>query len=121
MSNIAKIISIIILLSFNSSLYSQNVNYKGKVVDYETLEPLTGVHVKCANNNTTTNLNGDFTITVGKDEYDGTATLSSRNLELKEGVSVRVKNKGYKSYLIVNGEAITYDEIDCGTYDNSAE
>ena len=60
-------------------------------------------------------------ITVGKDATDGTATLSSRNLELKEGVSVRVKNRGYKSYLIVNGEAITYDEIDCGTYDNSTE
>ena len=60
-------------------------------------------------------------ITVGKDEYDGTATLSSRNLELKEGVSVRVKNYGYKSYVNINGKPVTYDEIDCGTYDNSAE
>jgi hypothetical protein len=59
------------------------------------------------------------TIGVGKDE-NGVATLSSRSLELKEGVSVRVKSKGYKSYLILDGELITYDEIDCGTYDNSA-
>lgn len=59
------------------------------------------------------------TIDVGKDA-NGEATLSSRSLELKEGVSVRVKNKGYKSYLVLNGEIITYDEIDCGTYDNSA-
>lgn len=60
------------------------------------------------------------TIEVGKDK-DGKAVLSSRNLLLKEGISVRVKNKGYKSYVLVNGEYITYDEIDCGTYDNSAE
>lgn len=59
------------------------------------------------------------TIGVGKDD-NGVATLSSRSLELKEGVSVRVKSKGYKSYLILDGELITYDEIDCGTYDNSA-
>ena len=59
------------------------------------------------------------TIGVGKDD-NGVATLSSRSLELKDGVSVRVKSKGYKSYLILNGELITYDEIDCGTYDNSA-
>lgn len=68
MNNITKIILTIILLSFNYSLFAQVVCFKGKVVDSETLEPLTGVHVKCANNNTTTNLNGDFTITVGKDD-----------------------------------------------------
>lgn len=51
---------------------------------------------------------------------DGTARISPRMLELKEGMSVRVKNKGYKSYVVLNGEYITYDEIDCGTYDNSA-
>ena len=60
------------------------------------------------------------TIEVGKDK-DGEATLSSRNLVLKEGISVRVKNKDYKSYVLINGNYITYDEIDCGTYDNSAE
>lgn len=59
------------------------------------------------------------TIDVGKDE-NGIAALSSRSLELKEGMSVRVKNKGYKSYVVLNGEYVTYDEIDCGTYDNSA-
>lgn len=59
------------------------------------------------------------TIDVGKDE-NGVAALSSRSLELKEGMSVRVKNKGYKSYVVLNGEYVTYDEIDCGTYDNSA-
>lgn len=59
------------------------------------------------------------TIEIGKDK-DGVATLSSRNLVLKEGISVRVKNRGYKSYLVLNGKLITYDEIDCGTYDNSA-
>ena len=59
------------------------------------------------------------TIDVGKDS-NGEAMLSSRSLELKEGISVRVKNRGYKSYLVSNGDIITYDEIDCGTYDNSA-
>lgn len=59
------------------------------------------------------------TIDVGKDE-NGIAALSSRSLELKEGMSVRVKNRGYKSYVVLNGEYVTYDEIDCGTYDNSA-
>lgn len=58
-------------------------------------------------------------IDIGKDN-NGVATLSSRSLELKEGMSVRVKNKGYKSYVVLNGEYVTYDEIDCGTYDNSA-
>lgn len=58
-------------------------------------------------------------IDVGRDA-NGEVTLSSRSLELKDGVSVRVKNKGYKSYLVLDGEIITYDEVDCGTYDNSA-
>ena len=35
----------------------------------------------------------------------------------KEGISVRVKNKGYKSYLLVDGEIITYDEVNGGTYE----
>ena len=35
----------------------------------------------------------------------------------EEGVSVRVKNRGYKSYLLLNNEVITYDEVDCGFYD----
>ena len=68
MNNITKIISTIILLSFNYSLFAQVVNVKGKVVDSETLEPLTGVHVKCNNSNTTTNLNGEFTIKADKDD-----------------------------------------------------
>lgn len=68
MNNITKIISTIILLSFNYSLFAQVVNFKGTVVDSETLEPLTGVHVKCNNSNTTTNLNGEFTIKADKDD-----------------------------------------------------
>ena len=55
-------------MSFNYSLFAQVVNVKGKVVDSETLEPLTGVHVKCNNSNTTTNLNGEFTIKADKDD-----------------------------------------------------
>lgn len=59
-------------------------------------------------------------ISVNKDLSDGSISLSSHNLELEEGVSLRVKNRGYKSYLVINGEPVTYDEVNCGTYDNSA-
>lgn len=35
----------------------------------------------------------------------------------KEGISVRVKNRGYKSYVLVEGEMLTYDEVNGGTYE----
>lgn len=56
-------------------------------------------------------------ISVGVNDASGNATLSNRVIALKEGVSVRVRNKGYKSYLLVNNEVTTYDEVDCGFYD----
>lgn len=56
-------------------------------------------------------------ILVGVNDASGNATLSDRTITLKEGVSVRVKNRGYKSYLLLNNEVITYDEVDCGFYD----
>ena len=56
-------------------------------------------------------------ILVGINDTSGNATLSQRVIELKEGVSVRVKNEGYKSYLLVNNEITTYDQVDCGFYD----
>lgn len=55
-------------------------------------------------------------VTVGPDDADGNTTLSSIITELKEGISVRVKNRGYKSYFLMNNNIITYDEVDCGTY-----
>lgn len=70
MNNIAKVILTIIFLAFNICLFAQSFQIKGKVVDNETMEPLIGVHVKCIDKNTTTDINGDFTMTVyGYDEY----------------------------------------------------
>lgn len=51
-------------------------------------------------------------VTVGNNN-----SLSSNIKELPVGVSVRVKSKGYKSYLLVDGAIVTYDEVDCGLYD----
>ena len=68
MNNIAKITSAIILLLFNFGAFAQNLQIKGKVVDNETMEPLIGVHVESARNNTTTGLNGDFAIAVDNDD-----------------------------------------------------
>lgn len=51
-------------------------------------------------------------VTVGNNN-----SLSSNIKELPVGVSVRVKNRGYKSYLLVDGAIVTYDEVDCGLYD----
>ena len=68
MNNMTKIISTILLLSFNLGLFAQNLQIKGKVVDNETMEPLIGVHVKCVDNYATTDIDGDFTITVNRDD-----------------------------------------------------
>ena len=56
MNNMTKIISTILLLSFNLGLFAQNLQIKGKVVDNETVEPLIGVHVKCVDNYATTDI-----------------------------------------------------------------
>jgi hypothetical protein len=52
----------------------------------------------------------DVTVGVGDD-------LSHRVITLKEGMGVRIKNRNYKSYLLVNNEVVTYDEVNCGTYE----
>lgn len=56
-------------------------------------------------------------VLVGTEDTNGNLTLSERIISLKEGIGVRVKNRGYKTYLLLNGEVITYDEVNCGTYD----
>lgn len=55
-------------------------------------------------------------VTVGVDK-DGEPSLSHHTITLKEGIGVRVKARGYKSYVLINNEPITYDEVDCGMYD----
>jgi hypothetical protein len=55
---------------------------------------------------------------VGKSTDDGEITLNSRVIIVKEGISIRVKNKGYMAYLLLNNEVITYDEVNGGIYDN---
>jgi hypothetical protein len=52
----------------------------------------------------------DVTVGVGD-------VLSHRVITLKEGMGVRIKNRNYKSYLLVNNEVVTYDEVNCGTYE----
>lgn len=42
--------------------------------------------------------------------------LGSRIITFNEGISVRVKSEGYKSYTLYNGNIVTYDEVDCGLY-----
>lgn len=59
-------------------------------------------------------------ITVGADDEQGSATLDSTIKTLAEGVSVRVRERDYKSYFLMEGKYMTYDEVNCGTYDNSA-
>lgn len=68
MNYIAKFILTITLLSLSFSLAAQDLKVKGRVVDYETMEPLPSVHVRSMSNNATTDLNGEFTITVNSDD-----------------------------------------------------
>lgn len=49
------------------------------------------------------------------DDLGYSTTTKTKTFE--EGISVRVRNRDYKSYIIVNGEMTTYDEVDCGTYE----
>lgn len=42
--------------------------------------------------------------------------LGSHIITFNEGMSVRVKTEGYKSYTLYEGKLVTYDEVDCGTY-----
>lgn len=84
MNNMTKIISTILLLSFNLGLFAQNLQIKGKVVDNETMEPLIGVHVKCVDNYATTDIDGDFTITVDRDdEYIHFSYIGYKNDSIK--------------------------------------
>ena len=53
-------------------------------------------------------------ITVGPENV-----LDGRIIELKEGISVRVKSRDYMAYVLVDALPKTYDEVDCGEYDNS--
>lgn len=84
MNNIAKVILTIIFLSFNISLFAQNSQIKGKVVDNETMEPLIGVHVTCIDMNTITDINGDFSIAVNRDdEYIKFSYIGYKNDSIK--------------------------------------
>lgn len=48
-------------------------------------------------------------------QVDGEYQLSEKITDLGD-FSVRIKSKGLKAYQVVNGELVTYDDIDCGSY-----
>lgn len=53
-----------------TSMFAQNMQIRGRVVDSDTMEPLIGVHVKCDRYNAVTDLDGGFSIdTDGKDSH----------------------------------------------------
>lgn len=59
-----------------------------------------------------------YIVEVGVEKSDGTGFASTTKIKpFDEGVSVRVKSKAYKSYVLVEGKIVTYDEVDCGTYE----
>ena len=48
-------------------------------------------------------------------QVNGEYQLSEKITDLGD-FSVRIKSKGLKAYQVVNGELVTYDDIDCGSY-----
>jgi hypothetical protein len=61
---------------------------------------------------------GYFLVDVGVYREDaGGYSKTTKTKTLEEGISVRVKNRGYKSYLVINGNIRTYDDVDCGSYE----
>lgn len=67
---------------------------------------------------TDTNSAEYYIVEIGLEKDNGTRYQETTKIKpFKEGISVRVKNRGYKSYLLVGGEIVTYDEVNGGTYD----
>lgn len=62
--------------------------------------------------------NGYYLVEIGvyRENAGGYATTTNIK-EFEEGISVRVKNRAYKSYLLINGSIRTYDDVDCGSYE----
>lgn len=58
-----------------------------------------------------------YIVEVGVYMGDSGYVTTTKTKTFEEGISVRVKNKGFKSYVLVDGEIVTYDEVDCGTYE----
>lgn len=59
-----------------------------------------------------------YIVEVGVEKNDGTGYVETTKVkEFKEGISVRVKNRSYKSYVLADGEVLTYDEVNGGRYD----
>lgn len=59
-----------------------------------------------------------YIVEVGVFREDGTGFSKTTKISpFNEGISVRVKNKNYKSYLVVNRKLVTYDDVDGGRYD----
>lgn len=57
-----------------------------------------------------------YIVEIGVERDDTGYSQTTKTKRFEDGMSVRVKNRDYKSYLIVNGQIRTYDEVDCGTY-----
>lgn len=72
--SISRICGICLSLIYSANLLAQSMQVRGKVVDFETMEPLVGVHVKCISNNAITDINGDFII--GIDSLDNYVKFS---------------------------------------------
>lgn len=59
-----------------------------------------------------------YIVEIGLEKDNGTGYQETTKIkEFKEGISVRVKNRKFKTYVLVEGEIITYDEVNGGTYD----
>ena len=85
-----QILIVVIMILSCIDVFAQGRNVIGKVVDSETMEPLIGVHVRCSNNTTTTNVNGEFTISViENDKYIRFNQQKIKELRLENGVLQR--------------------------------
>lgn len=61
---------------------------------------------------------GYFLVNVGVYREDaGGYAQTTKTMTFEEGISVRVKNRGYKSYLVMDKNIRTYDDVDCGSYE----
>ena len=61
---------------------------------------------------------GYFLVNVGLYREDaGGYAQTTKTQTFEEGISVRVKNRGYKSYLVIDKNIRTYDDVDCGSYE----
>jgi len=57
-----------------------------------------------------------YEYTPEKIQGDTGYTLTARHFEFDEKYGVRVRDKGLKNYVYVDGKLVTYDDVDCGTF-----